>query len=108
VFQPGFFSQQMALPWQADFYDCHKEDHTPDSSDERLIYMWWTAQRPDDIRADASGPYRRWVEPFDASKEPLTTDPDDITNLARFEQMRTRWSELSFVVLDGDEHLEQK
>jgi hypothetical protein len=30
VFQPGFFSQQMALPWQADFYDCHKEDHTPD------------------------------------------------------------------------------
>jgi hypothetical protein len=38
----------------------------------------------------------------------VKTDPDDITNLARFEQMRTRWSELSFVVLDGDEHLEQK
>ena len=108
VFQPGFFSQQMALPWQADFYDCHKEDHTPDGSDERLIYMWWTAQRPDDIRADASGSYRRWVEPFDAAKEPPAPDPDDITNLARFEQMRTRWSQLSFVVLDGDEHLEQQ
>src|SRR5205814_461693 len=24
-FRPGFFSQQMALPWQADFYECHKE-----------------------------------------------------------------------------------
>ena len=107
-FQAGFFSQQMALPWQADFYDCHKEDHTPDDAAERLIYMWWTAQRPDDIRVDADGPYRRWVEPFDAAKEPAAPDPDDLTNLARFEQMRTRWSELSFLVLDGDQCIEQK
>lgn len=108
TFQPGFFSQQMALPWHADFYDCHKEEHTPDGADEQLFYMWWTAQRPDDIRADASAPYRRWVEPFDQFKEPDALTPDDITNLARFEQMRTRWFELSFVVLDGDEHVEQK
>jgi len=107
-FQAGFFSQQMALPWQADFYDCHKEEHTPDGADESLIYMWWTAQRPDDIRADADGPYRRWVEPFDAAKESGAPDPDDLTNLARFEQMRTRWSELSFLVLDGDQFIEQK
>ncbi len=107
-FQAGFFSQQMALPWQADFYDCHKEDHTPEDAEEPLIYMWWTAQRPDDIRAEADGPYRRWVEVFDQFKEPAAPDPDDITNLARFEQMRTRWNELSFVVLDGDEHVEQK
>ena len=58
---PGFFSQQMALPWQADFYDCHKEDHTPDGASDKLIYMWWTAQRPDEIRPDASSPWRRWV-----------------------------------------------
>jgi hypothetical protein len=107
-FQAGFFSQQMALPWQADFYDCHKEEHTPDDADESLIYMWWTAQRPDDIRAEADGPYRRWVEPFDAEKEATAPDPDDLTNLARFEQMRTRWSELSFLVLDGDQFIEQK
>ena len=107
-FQAGFFSQQMALPWQADFYDCHKEDHTTDDAAEPLIYMWWTAQRPDDIRADASGPYRRWVEPFDAAKEQDAPDPDDITNLARFEQMRTRWFELSFLVLEDDQFIEQK
>jgi hypothetical protein len=105
---PGFFSQQMALPWQADFYDCHKEDHTPDGAAEKAIYMWWTAQRPDDIRPDANSPWRRWVLPFDANKDSNATDPDDIENLSRFEQMRTRWFELSFVVLEGDEFVEQK
>jgi L-Lysine epsilon oxidase N-terminal/L-lysine epsilon oxidase C-terminal domain len=108
VFQAGFFSQQMALPWHADFYDCHKEDHTTDDAPESLVYMWWTAQRPDDIRSEEDGPFRRWVAPFDAFKEPDADDPDDLANLARFEQMRTRWSELSFIVLTGDEHLEQK
>lgn len=107
-FQAGFFSQQMALPWQADFYDCHKEEHTPDDADEPRIYMWWTAQRPDDIRPSASAPYRRWVEPFDAAKEPDAPDPDFITNLARFEQMRTRWSELSFLTAEGDQFVEDK
>jgi hypothetical protein len=108
AFQAGFFSQQMALPWHADFYDCHKEDHTTDDAPEPLVYMWWTAQRPDDIRSEEDGPFRRWVEPFDAFKEPEADDPDDLANLARFEQMRTRWPELSFIVLTGDEHLEQK
>jgi hypothetical protein len=106
AFRAGFFSQQMALPWQADFYDCHKEEHTPDSSPNSLIYMWWTAQRPDDIRAVKGGPYRRWVEPFDAASQ--TQDPDDVANLARFEQMRTRWSELKFLILDGEDFVEEK
>jgi len=70
--------------------------------------MWWTAQRPDDIRPDASSPWRRWVLPFDANKDSNATDPDDTENLSRFEQMRTRWFELSFVVLEGDEYVEQK
>jgi hypothetical protein len=70
--------------------------------------MWWTAQRPDNIRADAGSAQRRWVEAFDANKDADAEDPDDILNLARFEQMRTRWSELNFIVLDGDEHVEQK
>jgi len=106
TFGAGFFSQQMALPWQADFYDCHKEEHTEDGSPEPRIYMWWTAQRPDDIRAVAGGPYRRWVEPFDAASQ--TQDPDDVANLARFEQMRTRWFELKFVILDGEDFVEEK
>jgi hypothetical protein len=107
-FEAGFFSQQMAQPWTADFYDCHKEDHTPDDSPEPLIYMWWTAQRPDDVKPDARSAQHRWVEAFDAAKEPAAPEPDDITNLARFEQMRTRWHELSFLILEGDVYVEQK
>jgi hypothetical protein len=42
--QAGFFSQQMAIPWQADFLSCVKTDH-----DGRLNAGWWPAQRPDDV-----------------------------------------------------------
>lgn len=100
TFQAGFLSQQMALPWQADFYDCHKEDHTTDDAQEPLVYMWWTAQPPDDIRSEEDGPFVRWVARFDAFKE---SDADDAGS-----NRRTRWSELSFIVLTGDEHLKQK
>lgn len=107
TFQAGFFSQQMALPWHADFYDCHREEHNFDESEEQQYYMWWTAQRPDFIRAGDEEP-RRWVEKFDANKDPEVEDPDALENLARFEQMRTRWPELSFIVFDGENHIEQK
>ena len=64
-FQPGFFSQQMALPWQADFYDCQKENHQdPGDTDKNKDYwfMWWTAQRPDDTYPSGGlEPQRRWV-----------------------------------------------
>jgi hypothetical protein len=106
TFGPGFFSQQMALPWHADFYDCHREDHPYEGDDGNKYYMWWTAQRPDFIRNGRTS--RRWVEPFDANKDGDSPDADDTTNLARFEQMRTRWHELSFIVLEGENHVEQK
>jgi hypothetical protein len=96
----------MALPWHADFYDCHREEHPYEGADGQQFYMWWTAQRPDFIREGNAS--RRWVEPFDPNKDPRVTDPDDTNNLARFEQMRTRWHELPFVVLEGDKYVEQK
>ncbi|MFJ8713189.1 LodA/GoxA family CTQ-dependent oxidase [Streptomyces violaceus] len=34
-FAPGDLTKYMALPWQADFYECHTH--------------WWPAQRPDDV-----------------------------------------------------------
>lgn len=46
---PGFFSQQMALPWQADFMDCAK-----DSGTLGVFFGWWPAQRPDDVYKTAT------------------------------------------------------
>jgi hypothetical protein len=40
----GELTQSMALPWQADFYDCESEGR----------FNWWPAQRPDDVFTDAS------------------------------------------------------
>ena len=85
----GFFTQQMALPWQADFYDCHKEEYDDPDTGEVTYYMWWAAQRPDDVyrnRSDAQ--MTPWV-PF---------IPYENNN--RFEYMRKNWSKLGFVIED--------
>jgi hypothetical protein len=96
TFGPGFFTQQMALPWQADFYDCHKEKfETPDGPE--YFYMWWTAQRPDDVYPSGKDAQARWVRPFDTAKS--GDAPDALDNeLARFEQMQQRWPELQFII----------
>ena len=95
TFRPGFFSQQMAQPWQADFYDCHKEPWTgPDGKVFR--YMWWTAQRPDDVYPAGATTQQRWVRRFDSAA--TTTDPDDLQNLERFRQMQENWSTLRFIL----------
>ena len=44
--RPGELTQSMALPWQADFFDC-----TWESDADR---GWWPAQRPDDVLAETS------------------------------------------------------
>jgi hypothetical protein len=44
----GFFSQQMALPWQADFLACAKELFEGDPTGT-TFHAWWPAQRPDDV-----------------------------------------------------------
>ncbi len=46
--QPGHFSRQMALPWQADFRDCKSEGVGEDK------FGWWPAQRPDQVFVKAS------------------------------------------------------
>lgn len=94
-FLPGFFTQQMALPWQADFYDCHKEElEGPDGS--LRLYMWWTAQRPDDVFPAGATERARWVRAFDSAK--TTENPDDHANLERFQQMRQNWAWLRFII----------
>jgi hypothetical protein len=104
-FRPGFFSQQMALPWQADFYDCHKE-RWEDPDGNEYYFMWWTAQRPDDVFPAGKTERKRWVREFD--KHSTEPDPDDQKNLARFQQMQSRWKELKFVVVKAADHYEEE
>jgi hypothetical protein len=104
-FRPGFFSQQMALPWQADFYDCHKErQEDPDGTE--YYFMWWSAQRPDDVFPSGATTRERWVREFD--KQKTTDDPDDLQNLERFNQMQSKWHQLKFVAIKSSGHYEEE
>jgi L-Lysine epsilon oxidase N-terminal/L-lysine epsilon oxidase C-terminal domain/Iron-containing redox enzyme len=66
-FQPGDMTKRMAVPWQADFYEC--EVH------------WWPAQRPDDVINE---------ETFEAALVNLKEDARD-GQLANALQDRIRW-----------------
>src|SRR5207244_9536794 len=79
-FRPGFFSQQMALPWQADFYDCRQERKEGPPGRTEYFFMWWTAQRPDNVFLSGGGGKRdRWVREFD-KKAKNPADPDALDN----------------------------
>ena len=54
--EPGLFSQQMALPWQADFFDC-RDGPMPDGN-TAMQYAWWPSQRP--ITVNKGGTTVRW------------------------------------------------
>jgi hypothetical protein len=93
--RPGFFTQQMACPWQADFYDCRKELYTDPDSGVEIFHMWWAARRPDDVyrsRGDTHmQPWVPWI---------------DYDNDNRFVYMLNNWFKLGFVIQDGDDYFE--
>jgi len=93
-FVAGFFSQQMAQPWQADFYDCHKEEH--EAGDQKpYYYMWWTAQRPDDVfpaGEDNQVPWVRQLVPDGMGFDEFETSNE------RFRQMQQNWHKLRFII----------
>src|SRR5581483_1560892 len=92
--RPGFLTQQMALPWQADFRDCKKEPLTNPTTGELTYAMWWTGQRPDDVFPEAT-PDKQvpWTRPPD-----FTASDNEPT---RFKEMVASWSKLGFVARQG-------
>ena len=105
-FRPGFFSQQMALPWQADFYDCQKEKYqTPNGSE--FYFMWWAAHRPDDVFPSGQTDQQRWTRLLD-SRSAKPDDPDQDDNYDRFSQMLKGWHDLKFVSVHNGSHWEEE
>jgi hypothetical protein len=74
---PGIISQQMALPWQADFMDCTGETST---STGGVTVGWWPFARPDSVFPDGSTTRQPWVS--------FSTHLD----------MVAKWSTLGFIV----------
>ncbi len=78
--EAGEITQQMSVPWQADFLDCTQDGDL----------AWWPAQRPDDVFPEQGGPQVPWIRD-------LIHSPDD---------MIERWHRLGFVVKKGSKYVE--
>ena len=76
---PGDLTKQMAVPWQADFYDCRFD----------AGLQWWPAQRPEQVFTTSSG-QKRWTR--------------DIIDDA--EEMVQNWHKLGFVVQQDEAYIE--
>ncbi|QRN97079.1 LodA/GoxA family CTQ-dependent oxidase [Archangium violaceum] len=119
---PGFFSQQMALPWQADFYQCKKQFFAPKSftkntfEGDGMYHMWWAAHRPDDVYAK-KGDFQMvpWTRALDTVAELEALKPEiknsapegtSPVEMAMYIQMQKNWWQLGFVINEGDVHFE--
>jgi hypothetical protein len=78
--QPGDISKQMAVPWQADFYDCIQDGEL----------AWWPAQRPDDVYPESGGPQQPWI------RKHVNSVSDMVKN----------WYKLGFVVKKASRYVE--
>lgn len=76
---PGDLTKQMAVPWQADFYECRFDTGL----------QWWPAQRPEQVFTMSDG-RQRWTR--------------DLVDDA--EGMVKNWHKLGFVVQRGEEYVE--
>jgi hypothetical protein len=85
---PGFFTQQLAVPWHSDFWECHKE---ADLEAAGVYQAWWPANRPDDVRQEPGGPALEWTRGMDSA-----------------EDMVNRWFHLGYVTRRGDAFLEEE
>jgi L-lysine epsilon oxidase-like protein len=86
----GFFSQQMALPWQADFWACAKEPFGGDATGT-TFHAWWPAQRPDDVfKRGTTNSMIEWAR-----------------GIEQYEEMVKGWSTRGHVIEEGGEFFEK-
>jgi hypothetical protein len=94
IVEAGVFSQQMALPWQADFLDCAAgpvADPSVDGGQRRV--GWWPMTRPDDVfPLDRPKERRPWA------RVPDPQTPVGYREIQSHNEMVNLWSTLGFVV----------
>ena len=92
--EAGAFSQQMALPWQADFLDCSADtvDDPSVAGGQRRV-AWWPTNRPDDVfPLDSPKDRRPWARVADPQA------PLGFREMQSGNEMVNLWSTLGFVV----------
>src|SRR5262245_16311626 len=94
IVEAGAFSQQMALPWQADFLDCSAgsvDDQSVAGGQRRV--GWWPMTRPDEaFPLDSPKDRRPWA------RVPDSQTPLGFREIQTHNEMVNLWSTLGFVV----------
>jgi L-lysine epsilon oxidase-like protein len=87
IVEAGTFSQQMAVPWQADFTACAAETVQDDSVPGKIRRVaWWPTNRPDEVFSESTPNVRQsWAR--EANGTPFN-----------YKAMVERWWTLGFVV----------
>lgn len=102
ILEAGAFSQQMALPWQADFRDCAAGDVTdPLVAGRNRRVGWWPTNRPDEVFPDSAPTARTsWARYADKNfpELPKDRDPTAAEQTAYFKAMVDDWWTLGFVI----------
>jgi len=80
--EAGDITKQMALPWQADFFDCSQDD----------ALAWWPSQRPDEVFIEGSDEMHSWTR----------------WHVTDFKLMVEKWHHLGFVIKQGDRDAESQ
>ncbi|HXU37452.1 MAG TPA: LodA/GoxA family CTQ-dependent oxidase [Blastocatellia bacterium] len=80
--QAGDITKQMALPWQADFYECRTDGD----------FSWWPAQRPDDVFVEGEEEPVPWTRKLVTSKKTMVKN----------------WHRLGFVVKKDERFVEDE
>ena len=78
----GDITKQMAVPWQADFFDCQQEDEL----------SWWPAQRPDDVFVEGKPHMNKWTR----------------WHVTDYQDMVDKWHYLGFVIKKGNSYIESE
>jgi hypothetical protein len=92
IVEAGTFSQQMAVPWQADFRDCaFGPVSDPTAPDQQRQVGWWPTNRPDEVFAH-SAPNDRVPWARLSSGDPFPND-----DAQGFRAMVDSWFTLGFV-----------
>jgi L-lysine epsilon oxidase-like protein len=94
IVEAGAFSQQMALPWQADFLDCSAgsvDDQSVAGGQRRV--GWWPMTRPDEVF-----PFDRPKDRRPWARVPAPQTPLGFREMQSHNEMVNLWSTLGFVV----------
>ncbi len=101
--EAGFVSQQMAVPWQADFADCARDADfdANGNSVPGIKFAWWPGQRPDEVFPENGAQAMvAWARGIDLGGH--QTGPD------RHLRMVKDWSTRGFVVRHAGRYVERE